>query len=106
MRTARKPRRSRAQWQRLMSAYEASGQSQQVFCREHDVALSTFARWRRILAGQTAPTAAEPRGEPERLFTELTVPLSGRSLGDAPPWEVELALGAGMVLRMRRGEPC
>lgn len=78
----------------------------QAFCREHDVALSTFARWHRILAGQTAPAAAAPRGEPERLFTELPMPLSGRSLGDAPPWEVELALGAGVVLRIHRGEPC
>lgn len=106
MTIARTPRRSRSQWRRLMADYEASGQSQQTFCRDHGVALSTFARWRRILAGQTAPMAAEPRGEPERLFTELTVPSPGRVLDDTPPWEVELALGAGMVLRIRRGDPC
>lgn len=47
---ARRPRRSRAQWQRLMADYEASGQSQQVFCREHRLALGTFARWRRALS--------------------------------------------------------
>lgn len=104
MRTAGKPRRSRAQWQRLMLDYEASGQSQQVFCREHGLALSTFARWRQILG---APVAGGPAAEPQRLFTELRVPVSsGAPAGGTPPWEVELALGAGVVLRMRRGEPC
>lgn len=103
---ARRPRRSRSQWRRLMADYEASGQSQQVFCHEHGLALSTFARWRRILAEQTLAVASDSAAEPQRLFAELRTPLSDRSLAETSPWEIELALGADMVLRMRRGEPC
>lgn len=49
----------------------------------------------------------EPDAEPNSVFTELTVPAPERMPGgETLPWEVELALDAGMVLRIRRGEPC
>lgn len=85
-----------------MSEYETSGQTQRTFCREHGLALSTFARWRRLLAQEPAPEA----GEPQRLFTELERSAPGEALAETPAWEVELALGAGVVLRIRRGEAC
>lgn len=106
MMAVRKPRRSREQWRRLMLDYEASGQSQQVFCREHGLALSTFARWRGILAGHPSAVGDEPAGEAQRLFAELTIPARERAFDETSPWEIELALGGGVVLRMRRGESC
>ena len=45
-------RRSAAQWQALLEAYERSGLSQRTFCQQQGLALSSFVRWRRQLAGR------------------------------------------------------
>ena len=70
------------------------------------MALSTFDLWRRKLCATPAAVSEE---QPEGLFVELTNPTHTQ----APPtsagtgaWEVELDLGAGVVLRVRRSAPC
>ena len=40
-------RRSRAEAEQLLAEYEASGISQEDFCRQHGLALSTLARYRK-----------------------------------------------------------
>lgn len=102
---ATKIRRSPAEWRELLSSYERSGLSQQAFCDRHGLALSTFCKWRRSLGGSVTPTAAP-------VFAELEVaPAAAMSDGMPvepiePPtghgWDVELALGEGIVLRIRR----
>ncbi len=76
--------RSPAEWRALMADYEASGLTQVKFCQSRGVSRKTFQSWRRRL-GLTGTTP----------FVELTPPLVGS-------WDVELELGDGMVLRVRR----
>ena len=96
---ATKIRRTRAQWRDLLALYECSGLSQQSFCDEHGLALSTFCKWRRDLAavaGTAEPVFAEVEVEDRTEPREQLDPESA--------WDIELTLGPGMVLRIRT--PC
>jgi len=87
----RRSRRSLEQWRELLDRFEYSGQTQEQFCAEHHLGLSTFGRWRKRLRRQS------PMSSGDGLFVELAQ--------DAPAsqsWDVELQLGAGMYLRLRR----
>ena len=98
-------RRSAAQWQDLVERFERAGQSRGRFCTAHGLALSTFDLWRRKL--RTTPAA--DKGHPEALFVELTNPAQRQAStpsAGTQAWEVELELGAGVVLRIRRAGRC
>lgn len=91
-------RRTRAEWRDLLARYERSGLSQQSFCDEHGLALSTFCKWRRELgavAGTAEPVFAEVEVEHRMQPREQIEPQSN--------WDIELTLGPGMVLRIRTG---
>jgi hypothetical protein len=70
--------------------------------------------WRRAPSSCGGASCAEPEApivagvRPEALFVELTAPVVDKTevLPTTPAWEVELDLGAGVVLRLRRGAPC
>ena len=75
-----------------MARQEESGLSGDGFCEAEGIGRSAFWRWRRRLA-EADTACGDGGGEP--MFVELA---------DAPPapWDVELELGAGVVLRLRR----
>ena len=104
--TRRRERRSAAQWRKLIERFDRSGQTRGKFCAANGLALSTFDLWRRKLGETQVPADDEHR---ESLFVELTNATesagSGTSQGTGA-WEVELELGAGVVLRLRRAGPC
>jgi len=86
-------RKSRAQWDELMVAYEAGDLSQREFCKRHEVAYSTFGYWRKRLRSPVEPLARA---------SEPLLELSPFGLGeDTAQWRVELDLGTGLVLRLR-----
>ena len=104
--TRHRARRTAAQWRKLIERFDRSGQTRGRFCAANGLALSTFDLWRRKL-GQTQAPADE--AHPESLFVELTnatEPAGSRSATGTGAWEVELELGAGVVLRLRRVAPC
>ena len=86
-------RRTRAQWQAIMSRFERSGQGRREFCEAEGLVLGTFSWWCREL-GRSGPGGSA-------LFVELA---GGRSAAAA--WDAELELGGGMVLRVRRPPSC
>ena len=93
-RKRRRVRRSKAEWHDLVTRFEASGQSRAAFCAEQGVVVSSFARWFQQLrpVRRRAPAAMS-----DPVFVELAAER------DRPlHWDVELELGAGMVLRVRR----
>jgi len=105
--TRRRARHTAAQWRKLIERFDRSGQTRGNFCAAHGLALSTFDLWRRKLGEAQAPA---DEAHPESLFVELTnatepAGLSRTAVG-AGAWEVELELGAGVVLRLRRAAPC
>jgi putative transposase len=86
---ARRVRRDRAQWQRLIEEQAASGLTQQAFCTRRRVAYATFCTWKRRLGDDIN---AQPPGFVEVDLDEAPM----------PGWDVELELGEGIVLRVRR----
>ena len=86
---ARRVRRDRAQWQRLIEEQAASGLTQQAFCTRRRVAYATFCTWKRRLRDEVN---AQPLGFVEVDLDEAPM----------PGWDVELELGEGIVLRVRR----
>lgn len=98
-------RRSEAQWRVLTSAFAKSGLSCRVFCARHGASVSTLDWWCKRL-GVAPRTGASRRGR-DALFVELTPSVSATtdSGNRVAAWDVELELGAGMVLRVRRSAP-
>ena len=77
--------RSATEWTAIMEDFERSGLSRREFCESRGLSLKTFGNWRHRL-GATGGTGS---------FVELAPPvMSG--------WDVELELGDGVVLRVRR----
>ena len=80
MTVTRRPRRSAAQWQRLVAQQAASGLTASAFCDRHDLSYASFIQWRRrlrqgepIVAAES--TAASEPSPPKTLpFIELTAP--------------------------------
>lgn len=88
----RRRRRSRGEWQRVIAAQAESGVSQEAYCTRHRIGYSSFCRWKREL-GDLKPLAKVPL---HGAFVELTAaPVAAR-------WEVEVELGEGVYLRVRR----
>jgi hypothetical protein len=88
--------RSHAEWGRRLERFSTSGCSVKDFCRAESISTASFYRWRRRLA---APDQAPPTAAQVSAFVDL-----GALGGEPPPaWQVELELGAGVVLRVRRG---
>ena len=88
-------RRGASQWRAILSAFAGSGLSQKAFCEREGLALSTFSYWKRRLANDDEPAAWEPDDAP------AVIDLG--TLDDRPAgWEVEIALGDGVSLTLRR----
>jgi len=92
MSTSQRIRRSPAEWQEIITQQRSSGLSQAAFCEQQGLALSTFARWKQRLATQ------EPA---ERGGEGTWIELPGTAPGSTG-WEIELELGDGVRLRLRR----
>ena len=81
----------KAEWRVVMADFERWNGSQASFCEARGVSLTTFQSWRRRL-GLTAGAAAGKSGG----FVEIAA-------ASGAVWDVELSLGDGVVLRLRRG---
>ncbi len=89
--------RSKAQWEQLVQEYQESELSQSAFCKAHEIPCSSFLKWRKYFTAQTS-----------RDFVEITEPLNRTPLQKTTTeqpnhWQVELELGAGVILRVRAG---
>ena len=87
--TARRVRRSRDAWQRLVDEHAASGQTRTAFCAERGISLASFGQWKRRLAT-------------EDIGDDAWVEVLGASEMRQESWDIELDLGAGVCLRLRR----
>lgn len=67
-------RRSRAEIDELLAAFERWGSTQEAFCREHGLSVATFSSWRR----KAQAAAAEPAPK----FREVRV--TGSPAGSGP----------------------
>ena len=97
MSRSRRIRRSAEEWREIFSEFVQSGQTRKQFCAERNVKVSTFSRWRERLRDDSH--AGAPNTE-DSIFVELA---SQTRKPSAVPWDVELELGGGVVLRLRQG---
>ncbi len=81
--------RSEAEWQALMEDFERWDGSQVSFCESRGVSVKSFQSWRRK-RGLAGRATAGRRG-----FVEIAA-------GTERGWDVELSLGDGVTLRLRR----
>lgn len=110
MADGRRIRYTAAAWRQFIEAQRISGQSQVAFCDARGLGKSTFQTWKRRLYGasqspETAAMASVPSLACDPLFTPLTRPVPDL-VSPAPTaagWIVELDLGDGLCLRLRRG---
>jgi hypothetical protein len=73
----------------LIEKQAASGQTQAVFCAEHGISVASLQNWKRRLL--------VPAATPAPRF-ELGTLADAQSTG----WDIELDLGEGICLRLRR----
>ncbi len=94
-------RRSASEWRALMRAFSQSGMTRAQFCDRHGLVLSTFAWWRSHLRHESTAVSETTPAPASALFVELAhdKPLATA----ASNWDVELELGSGVFLRLRRG---
>lgn len=89
--------RTQRQWKALLNEFNSSGLTKSAFCKKHQIALSSLYRWQQFFAEQSGGSTD---------FIDVTQPLSSTA-APAPAfardndWQVELELGAGIVLRLR-----
>jgi hypothetical protein len=84
-------RRSPSAWQQLIDEQARSGLSQTAFCAARAVSQTSLQHWKRRLAATSA--------SPSASWLELgSLPDHAATTG----WEVELELGEGVCLRLRR----
>ncbi|WP_443112361.1 IS66 family insertion sequence element accessory protein TnpA [Ectothiorhodospira sp. 9100] len=108
----RRTRRSREQWQALVDDFRAGDLSVEAFCRKRRLPEHRFKWWQSRLGGSSAQgrPADNSKGlEGSPWFAELSVnpPMSSAVVpAQTSGWDVELTLGPGMVLRVRRGQSC
>jgi len=74
------------QWHALLDAFERSDLSVKQFCTEQELTVSSFHLW---------------RNKRRAVTKEQFVPLAAPAVAPSG-WEIELSLGDGMTLRMRR----
>lgn len=91
-RKTRQARRSREQWAALFAEQADSGLSQTAFCASRGIVVSTFTNAKRRLDVSG--------GHADHDFVALS--MDGSTTRDVTPaWNIELSLGAEVVLRIR-----
>lgn len=87
----RRRRHSAAERRAVLARFAASGASVAAFCRSESISVGTLRRWQSLSDRDEAPRSAAPG------FVDLG------ALGGGGALTIELDLGGGCVLRVRRG---
>ena len=92
-------RRSAEQWREIVSRFEASDLTVDAFCAAEGLRRRMLRRWQHkfSLPGEVAPARKSTR----KGFVELA-----DTPADAAAWDVEVDLGRGLVVRLRRASRC
>lgn len=91
--------RSEAERQALMAEFEHWDGTQVSFCEAKGVSTKTFRSWRQRYAPAAAATAGRPAARATASKPARFVEIAAEA---GPGWDVELSLGDGVTLRVRR----
>jgi hypothetical protein len=92
----KKTRRTRQQWQQMITDWQHSGQSVAEFCKEQHLTLSNFYLWRKRLDTDVTEATISP-------WIALSSP-AGTDVVNGNDRQLELSLPDGVVLRMKQGQ--
>lgn len=93
-------RRSRQEWQAVLSRFAGSGLGVEPFCLQEGLSASAFRRWRRRLGDEASSpgrTVAQQVPEPTGFVDAGTL-----KLGGSGRLELRLDLGDGVILHLSR----
>lgn len=93
----RKPRKTQAEWQKLVHDFATAGLSVTEFCKSREVSYPSFSKWRAALQDGAKKTLT-----PSPDFLELSAPCSATNVSLPDHYEIELVLGDNVILRIRR----
>lgn len=88
-------RLTKQQWQALVPEQATSGLSREVFCKTRKLNKHTFCYWQQKLRSIALPASSKDAAD----FIEIKRPAVDEHCDAA--WDVELALGKGITLRLR-----
>ena len=91
VRSKRRVRRSREEWEGILARHRASGLSELAFCRREKISRSSLAKWRRRIADASPNDGA---------FIELTTPPRSGAFSENTR-EFEITLPGDVVLRWK-----
>jgi hypothetical protein len=95
-------RRSRAEWQSLIERAAVSPLSISAFCAAQGVSTASFYLWRKRLSAGAVARASTPAAVPGQFIELGTLGIDPQGEEHAGGWDLELELGDGLVLRLRR----
>ncbi|AGA88888.1 hypothetical protein Thimo_3773 (plasmid) [Thioflavicoccus mobilis 8321] len=99
MATTTRVRRTHADWQAVISRAERSSLSTAAFCAGEGISTASFYLWRKRWRASNPPQGDVGEEAPEFLDLGL---LSRPANTEGASWDLELDLGDGVVLRLRR----
>jgi transposase len=88
----------RDRWQQILEQQKRSGLSIARFCRQRGIPESSLFSWKRRLSRQAQPATA-----PAFVLVKSTVADAGMCATDSASGAIELHLGRGRLLVLRRG---
>lgn len=100
MQAVKRRRLSADAWAAMLEKFEASGQSEEVFCQQERVSLASLQRWQ----AKPRPASSQKPQPIRRVVSAEAVPfvdLGGLPMRDGH-LEVRLDFGGGVVLQLSR----
>ena len=95
------------QWQTLIQEFDKSSLTVKAFCQQHKLSVSSFYLWRNRF-GQPSSAVISSQSNllndnhsPNWLKLSPEEPSPPASAAPSTPWDIELTLPAGLMLRMR-----
>lgn len=89
--------RSTAQWQKLIEEQKQSGLNIKAFCQQHALPTSAFYGWRKRL--KVSNNTPKLNAATDWVAVNLNPPASSPT-SDSSPWNIELHLPNGVILKM------
>lgn len=94
---AKGSQKSLEEWQIFIDQSEESDLTIKTFCHQQGISLSSYYKWRKILQSSSPPSSFINLSD---VSSSTSQPPIQKQAVDTH-WQVELELGAGIVLRMR-----